>query len=107
MGYSQCLITTICGKGKDLIPISGSMSSRYVCDFGNYLACRLARVRPRSDRIGEKGRAGFCRRSQERDRTRSSDPVPTHQKQPGFSAGVHAVIMAVESNFEICDCPGL
>jgi ATP-dependent Clp protease ATP-binding subunit ClpA len=44
---------------------------------------RVARVRPRSDRASEKGRAGSCHRPQERDRTRNSDPLPTHQKQPG------------------------
>src|SRR5262249_22156533 len=35
------------------------------------------------DRVGEEGRAGSGDRPQERDRTRDSNPLPTHQKQPG------------------------
>ena len=42
---------------------------------------RVARLRPRSDRAGEEGRAGSGDRSQERDRTRDSNPLPTDQKQ--------------------------
>ena len=39
------------------------------------------------DRVGEEGRAGSCDRSQGRNRTRDSDPVPAHQKQPGTARG--------------------